>query len=121
MIRRKPYTPIFDITPVSSMATGVGAAAYAGACQMCSGASGTFTHSPARTAQKISGLTSSAFFGELDEVERAGFPVQKQEAQQHRHAAQHGEQEKVQRCAVSLLAFAEEFDEEKGGTSASSQ
>ena len=61
MIRRKPYTPIFDITPVSSMATGVGAAAYAGACQMCSGASGTFTHSPASTAQKISGLTSTPF------------------------------------------------------------
>ena len=40
--------------------------------------------------------------------------VQKQEAQQHRHAAQHGEQEKVQRRAVPLLAFAEELDEEEG-------
>ena len=48
-----------------------------------------------------------AFFGELDEVERAGLPVQKQEAQQHRHAAQHGEQEKVQRRTVPFLAFAE--------------
>ena len=63
MSRRKPYTPIFDITPVSSMATGVGAAAYAGACQMCSGASGTFTHSPARTAQKISGTPTLTPFG----------------------------------------------------------
>ena len=57
---------------------------------------------------------ANVFFGEFDEVKGAGLLVQKQEAQQHRHATQHGKQKKIQRCTVPFLAFAEELDEKEG-------
>ncbi len=33
-IRRKPYTPILDMTPVSSIVTGLGASEYAAGSQV---------------------------------------------------------------------------------------
>src|SRR5437867_11067227 len=51
--RRKPYTPIFDITPVSTIETPVGASAYAAGSQVWNGASGTFTAKPRNAPAKI--------------------------------------------------------------------
>ena len=53
-MRRKPYTPIFDMTPVSSIVTGPGASAYAAGSQVWNGTTGTFTAKPRNAPKKTS-------------------------------------------------------------------
>src|SRR4051794_11020492 len=50
--RRKPYVPIFSITPASTTEPAVGASVCASGSQVCNGKSGTFTAKPTANARK---------------------------------------------------------------------
>ena len=51
--------------------------------------------------------------GQLKEAEGSRLFIQEQKSDEHRHAADDREQEKVQRRTVTVFAFAEKLDEEK--------
>ena len=99
-IRSRPYTPIFDIVPVSSIVTGEGASLYAAGSQVWNGISGTFTAKPASTPTAshiitwpqmqmcVTACSSSpveASEAEVREIHAAGRKKHRQERQQQRH------------------------------------
>src|SRR5271170_4233922 len=59
-IRRKPYTPIFDIVPVSNIVVPVGASAYAAGSHVWNGTSGTFTAKPRNAPKQRTSAVFSA-------------------------------------------------------------
>src|ERR1041385_9015333 len=62
--RKKPYTPIFDISPVRTIAVEVGASEYVEGSHPCNGINGTFTASPRNTHQNKTIITAPSFRNE---------------------------------------------------------
>jgi hypothetical protein len=134
-MRMKPYTPIFDITPVSSIVTGDGASAYVAGSHVWNGINGTFTAKPSSTPPKMirrerlrvqasdtsrslsdkraSQRTIAAHLREFDEIHFAGREEDGEERQQHRHAADHGIDEELRRRRTAIRSAPESHEEER--------
>ena len=122
-MRSKPYTPIFDMAPVSSIVTGDGASEYAAGSQVWNGISGTFTANPASTPTASHIITGprcavpsaperrSRPSGQV-QIHAAGGEEHGEKRQQQSHRSRHGVDEELRRRRPALRP-APQLDQEE--------